>query len=142
MTSRELGVTYSNYYCAVCNGHGKDLAFWKPRLECPTLQGYNARFHNISREYLAEKLVFQPGKGREGQWGVELETIEGIPPVFHECYLDPYLPEEIEDRVRLCSSGPVTSTCPPSSPWGWAPTSWQCCREASGRASPPSPPSP
>ena len=38
VTSRSSGITFSNYYCAVCNHAGRDVVFWKPRLECPTLQ--------------------------------------------------------------------------------------------------------
>ena len=85
----------------------------KPKqIKRTTPQGYNARFHNISQSLLAESLAFHPRKGSTGQWGVELETIEGIPPVFHQCYLDPFLPEALEHRVRSCSSSPLISSCP------------------------------
>ena len=38
VTSTSTGITFTNYYCAVCNHAGRDVVFWKPRLECPTLQ--------------------------------------------------------------------------------------------------------
>ena len=38
VTSTSTGITFTNYYCAVCNNAGRDVVFWKPRLECPTLQ--------------------------------------------------------------------------------------------------------
>ena len=41
VTSSTTGITFANYYCAVCNHAGRDVVFWKPRLECPTLQVRN-----------------------------------------------------------------------------------------------------
>ena len=41
VTSTTTGITFTNYYCAVCNQAGRDVVFWKPRLECPTLQVEN-----------------------------------------------------------------------------------------------------
>ncbi len=39
VTSSRSGITYRNYYCAVCNSDSEDIKFWRPRLECPSLTG-------------------------------------------------------------------------------------------------------
>lgn len=48
VTSSTTGITFTNYYCAVCNHAGRDVVFWKPRLECPTLQVRNPMRENIN----------------------------------------------------------------------------------------------
>ena len=106
VTSLDSGITYKNFHCAVCNGDSQpSLQFWQPRLECPTLQGYNARFGNISKEFLLENLKFN-----KGQWGVEFDTI-GVP-VMHACYFDPFLPSALESLTRHCHGDPVEDSCP------------------------------
>ena len=106
VTSPTSGITYKNFQCAVCNGDSQlDLQFWQPRLECPTLQGYNARFGNISKEFLLENLKFN-----KGQWGVEFDTI-GVP-VMHACYFDPFLPPALESLTRHCHGDQVEDSCP------------------------------
>ena len=53
VTNMGSGITYRNYYCAVCNDDSAaDLRFWQPRLECPTLTGYNSRFKNLTAEFI------------------------------------------------------------------------------------------
>ena len=32
-----------------------DLRFWQPRLECPTLTGYNERFKNLTADFIKER---------------------------------------------------------------------------------------
>eukprot|EP00092_Neocalanus_flemingeri_P055123 GFUD01065044.1.p1 GENE.GFUD01065044.1~~GFUD01065044.1.p1 ORF type:complete len:925 (-),score=203.73 GFUD01065044.1:75-2849(-) len=105
VTSKATGITYKNYYCAVCNQASEGVQFWKPRLECPTLQGYNSRFNNITKSFLMENLKYN-----NGQWGVEFDTI-GIP-VFHACYFDPFLPDILEPKIRKCNSYSPISSCP------------------------------
>ena len=39
VTNANSGITYRNYYCAVCNSDSVDIQFWRPRLACPTLTG-------------------------------------------------------------------------------------------------------
>ena len=97
VTNKATGITYKNYYCAVCNHASADVQFWKPRLECPTLQGYNSRFNNLTKSFLMDNLQYI-----KGQWGVEFDTI-GIP-VFHACYFDPFLPDVLEPKIRRCST--------------------------------------
>ena len=107
VTSKATGITYKNYYCAVCNHASADVQFWKPRLECPTLKGYNSRFNNITKSFLMDNLKYS-----KGQWGVEFDTL-GVP-VFHACYFDPFLPDILEPVIRSCNSYDAVSSCPPS----------------------------
>ena len=51
VTSSTTGITFTNYYCAVCNHAGRDVVFWKPRLECPTLQVKNPMSENINIQF-------------------------------------------------------------------------------------------
>jgi len=110
VTHRESGVTYRNYYCAVCNRAGYGVQFWKPRLECPTLHGYNERFKNITDSYLFQNLK----QNRAGQWGVELDDLGGGISVFHDCFIDPYVPspELLERSVRKCNNVDMIHSCP------------------------------
>ena len=77
VTNLASGITYRSYYCAVCNGDvaGDDdapaLQFWRPRLSCPGLTGYSKRFRNITKDFVAERLEFDPEKPR---WGVRLDV--------------------------------------------------------------------
>ena len=58
VTNMGSGITYRNYYCAVCNeDSAADLRFWQPRLECPTLTGYNSRFKNLTAEFIKESCL-------------------------------------------------------------------------------------
>ena len=110
VTNPDTGVTYRNYYCAVCNGDARIL-FWQPRLECPTLTGYSKRFQNLTTDFIADRLVFDKARG---QWGVELDT--GGIPVFHECYIDPAAPETIVQRIRTCRGVKTIMDCPEGHP--------------------------
>ena len=109
VTNQNSGITYRNYYCAVCNRDSKSLQFWKPRLECPTLTGYSNRFKNITMSFIAEKLTFDQGRG---QWGVSIDT--GGILVFHECYIDPAVPDELVPKIRACTGKDTITDCPAS----------------------------
>ncbi len=44
------------------------------------------------------------------QWGVRLDM--GGVPVFHECYVDPAVPDGLVSRVRACSGKDTVTDCP------------------------------
>lgn len=101
-TSYDTAVTYSSYYCAVCNNDSTSLEIWKPRLECPTLSDYQFRFKNLTLAYVAPRLMF---KGKH--WGLHVE--DGGFPIFHRCFLDPVIPETVGHLVRPCKH--MIKTC-------------------------------
>ncbi len=106
VTSVNSGFTYRNYYCAVCNKDSLDIKFWRPRLECPTLTGYSNRFKNITKDYIEANLTLSDDK----HWGVFIDT-NGVP-VFHECYIDPAVPDTLTHMIRSCSGKSTVTTCP------------------------------
>lgn len=102
VTSLDSAVTYTNYYCAVCNNDSRSLEIWKPRLECPTLTSYNARFRNLTMEYIFSKLLYN-----DQDWGIYLDD-NGVE-VFHTCSVDPVMPETVAHMVRKCKK--MTRDC-------------------------------
>ena len=109
VTNNVSGVTYRNYYCAICNFDASlgTLQFWRPRLECPTLNSHVHRYKNISKEFVSSHLRFSKARN---VWGIDI-SMGGVD-VFHDCYIDPVLPDEISHRVRLCSGRNTITTCP------------------------------
>ena len=110
-TNTETGATYRNYQCAVCSGDTAaaapgQLQLWTPRLECPTLDGYNQRFGNISRQSVLDSLRYDGARG----WGVDFDT-SGVA-VFHPCEFHAAMPDHLSDTVRNCSPEPVVAACP------------------------------
>ena len=110
VTNNVSGVTYRNYYCAICNSDAflGSLQFWRPRLECPTLNSHVHRYKNISKEFVTSHLRFSKARN---VWGIDI-SMGGVE-VFHDCYIDPVLPDEISHRVRLCSGRNTITACPP-----------------------------
>lgn len=102
VTSLHTAVTYTNFYCAVCNNDSTALEMWKPRLECPTLASYASRFRNLTKEYVASNLVFN-----DDYWGLYVDD-NGVD-VFHTCFIYPVLPETVPHMVRKCKQ--MTKTC-------------------------------
>ncbi len=101
------GFTYRNYFCAVCNHDSEDIRFWKPRLECPTLTSYNNRFKNLTQSYIEANLVLNQD---QDNWGINVDT-NGVD-VFHECSVDPAVPDTLTHLVRSCSGKSTISSCP------------------------------
>lgn len=95
VTSLATGDTYTNYYCAVCNNDSTEVEMWRSRLECPTLVSYEARFKNLTADFVISNLVF-----RNNNWGLHVED-NGVP-VYHTCYMDPVMPETVGHLVRQC----------------------------------------
>ena len=108
VTNNVSGVTYRNYYCAICNSDASlgTLQFWRPRLECPSLNSIH-RYKNISKEFVTSHLRFSKARN---VWGIDI-SMGGVE-VFHDCYIDPVLPDEISNRVRLCSGRNTITSCP------------------------------
>ncbi|XP_045616030.2 adhesion G-protein coupled receptor G2 [Procambarus clarkii] len=102
VTSLDSAVTYTNFYCAVCNKDSSSLEMWKPRLECPTLASYHSRFRNLTMEYVSSNLIFN-----DENWGLYIDD-NGVE-VFHTCFIDPVLPETVLHLVRPCKK--MTKTC-------------------------------
>lgn len=97
MTSLNSGFTYKNYFCAVCNDDSIDVQFWRPRLECPTLTSYSNRFHNLTKKFIEDSLIMN----EVGRWGINIDT-SGVK-VFHECNIDPAVPDALNHLIRSCS---------------------------------------
>eukprot|EP00092_Neocalanus_flemingeri_P038696 GFUD01042132.1.p1 GENE.GFUD01042132.1~~GFUD01042132.1.p1 ORF type:complete len:260 (-),score=53.51 GFUD01042132.1:24-803(-) len=92
VTSGITGITYSNYYCAVCNQDSIGGQLWKLTLDCPSLQEFNK-----TNNFIRENIEYNEGKS---QWGVELITNGN--PVFHACYVALYVPHNLTPRPRPC----------------------------------------
>lgn len=107
VTSVATGFTYKNYMCAVCNNDSNNIRFWRPRLECPTLTSYATRFNNLTTAFVEANLV----SNEDGHWGVNMDT-SGVK-VFHECTVDPSVPDELTHLIRSCTKSTVAS-CPPN----------------------------
>jgi len=98
VTSRASDVTYANYFCALCSHDADDIEMWVQRVECPTLAGDE----NVTQTELGNKLNYV-----DSTWSVEAEGVR------HKCSIDPYMPETVADKVRLCKDG-VIDFCPAS----------------------------
>ncbi|KAK7086716.1 hypothetical protein SK128_003359 [Halocaridina rubra] len=108
VTSVRSFVTYTNYFCAICNNDSNHLEVWQPRLECPTLKEYQNKHRNLSREYVTNHLIFDD---IEDNWGLHITDRNGEK--FHLCYVYPSMPETVIETVRQCK--PMTKDC--SSNW-------------------------
>ncbi|KAG7163094.1 uncharacterized protein LOC121873247 [Homarus americanus] len=102
VTSLGSSITYTNFYCAVCNNDSTNLEMWKPHLECPTLTSYENRFRNLTKEYVISNLVFN-----DRNWGLYIDD-NGVQ-VFHTCLIDPMMPETVSHLVRSCKK--TTNAC-------------------------------
>jgi len=107
VTSIPSGFTYKNYFCSVCNRDSTNVRFWRPRLECPTLTSYNNRFKNLTKNFIEDNLFLSE---HDDRWGVNIDT-SGVT-VFHECTVDPAVPDTLTHLVRSCSGKSTVSTCP------------------------------
>ena len=94
VTNKESRITYSNFYCSVCNNESSNIEIWKPRIECPSLTEFS-RNNELSKNFISNNLIF-----KEDKWGINI-NLDGES-VFHSCYIDPFLPETVADMVRPC----------------------------------------
>lgn len=95
VTSLDSSVTYTNYYCAICNNDTSDLEIWKPYLECSTLKQYENRFKNLTADYIATNLIY-----KNNAWGLYIN--ENEVEVFHTCEVYPSIPQTVSHLVRKC----------------------------------------
>nr|XP_045604829.1 uncharacterized protein LOC123762358 [Procambarus clarkii] len=102
VTSLDSTITYTNFYCALCNKDSKSLGMWKARVECPTLSRYQFHFRNLTIEYVSSNLFF-----KDENWGLYIDD-NGVE-VFHTCFIDPVLPETVSHLVRPCKQ--MTKVC-------------------------------
>nr|XP_045615586.1 uncharacterized protein LOC123768839 [Procambarus clarkii] len=61
-TSNTTSVTYTNYYCAICNNDSHHLTLWTTQLECDP-EYYPDQPDNLT-EYITSHLLFANGNGR------------------------------------------------------------------------------
>jgi len=111
VTSARTGVTYSSYYCAVCNQDSVGAEFWKPRIECRTLENYSSRFSNVTKHFVRDNLKYNNDRGG---WGVYVTSL-GVTE-FHPCDIAPYLPPTLAHHLRPCPAQHLNHTCPPGYP--------------------------
>ncbi|XP_054718147.1 uncharacterized protein LOC129227588 [Uloborus diversus] len=99
VTSPSEAVTYRNYYCTLCNEEdAENLLEWRVKALC--------RNESITEADVQQNLTFVEDRQQWGVWkNGDLE--------FHDCFLLFQRPPGIDDGIRECVSGMV-STCPSS----------------------------
>ncbi|XP_069168763.1 uncharacterized protein [Procambarus clarkii] len=63
-TSNTTSVTYTNYYCAVCNNDSHHLTLWKTQLDCVYSIVYHPGPRDNLTNYITSQLLFN-----NGSWG-------------------------------------------------------------------------
>ncbi|XP_069189060.1 adhesion G-protein coupled receptor D1-like [Procambarus clarkii] len=94
-TSSTTSVTYTNYYCALCNNDSRHLTLWKTQLEY-----YPGQPDNLS-EYITSHLIFD-----NGSWGAFI-PVNGSQ-IFQKCNINIKIPD-IPVNIRKCDS--TIKTC-------------------------------
>ena len=74
--------------------------------ECPTLTSYSNRFHNLTKDFVQDNLIMN----EVGRWGINIDT-SGVK-VFHECTIDPAVPDTLTHLIRSCSGKSTVHSCP------------------------------
>ncbi|KFM70656.1 hypothetical protein X975_18556, partial [Stegodyphus mimosarum] len=103
VTSEATGITYNNYYCAICNGDAEKVIMWNIKMSCPLL---NPNLPVDKDE--AFKYIFYNHPTKE--WGYVLRDETTKKTSFHGCAVTSEIPEQHESKVRRCESDAV-STC-------------------------------
>ncbi|XP_069172542.1 uncharacterized protein [Procambarus clarkii] len=98
-TSLDTSLTYTNYYCALCNNDAQTLFMWKPRWECENSSEYK---RNLTNDYVMPRLVY-----RNRTLGMYFDTNGTL--TFHTCSIYPEIPEELKNITRSCSQ--AIKTC-------------------------------
>ncbi|XP_045615521.2 uncharacterized protein [Procambarus clarkii] len=98
-TSLDTSLTYTNYYCALCNNDSQTLKVWPARWECESLNKYR---QNLTDDYVMSRLAF-----KNQTWGMNIDNNGRLE--FHECSIFPVIPEELKNTTRSCSQ--AIKTC-------------------------------
>lgn len=104
ITNTRSGLTYKNYYCALCNNQTftDRMEMWSPQLECPSVTKEKFDFSN---ETINNKLTY---RADQGKWGLQLSY--GDYEIFHACNVNAFIPDTVTHLVRPCT--PVIKECP------------------------------
>ncbi|XP_069943693.1 uncharacterized protein [Cherax quadricarinatus] len=89
-------VTYTNYYCAICNQDSHNLTLWKVRLVCPSLQ-VNGTKDPVKQDSLRHLQMI------DNSWGIYSDD-NGLK-VFHECNIESQAPSSVQQRMCRPSVG-------------------------------------
>ncbi|XP_037071726.1 uncharacterized protein LOC119092935 [Pollicipes pollicipes] len=104
VTSPASGMTYSNYYCAICHGDLAGSVFWTPAISCPTLTKEHQDALNITDTFIEENLLQNPA----GEWGLQL--MDENNGTFHACVISLHSGNnDKEHLMRNCQ--PKISSC-------------------------------
>jgi len=101
VTSKSTAITYSNYYCAICNNDSNELMFWETSLQCPSLENDLKQNSNKQNNSSIEVIL------DHDKFGIHLQK-EGIQE-FHECSSVPSFPQSGHSLLRKCL--PAISNC-------------------------------
>ncbi|GBN50397.1 hypothetical protein AVEN_90683-1 [Araneus ventricosus] len=102
VTNPREGITFKNYYCAMCNNEPtEDLVEWQVK----TLCGDDL----VTQEDILQNLTFVEDRQQWGVWKFDNEMVLK----FHECYLLFQRPSNVTSGIRHCMAGMI-STCPRS----------------------------
>ncbi|GFY37198.1 uncharacterized protein TNIN_270951 [Trichonephila inaurata madagascariensis] len=100
VTNPKEGVTFKNYYCAMCNDDAtEDLVEWQVKALCAD--------DLVSQEDILQNLTFVEDKQQWGVWKYDTQQDW----TFHECYLLFQRPSNITNGIRHCTAGMISS-CP------------------------------
>ncbi|XP_054718423.1 uncharacterized protein LOC129227835 [Uloborus diversus] len=101
VTSESTGITYSNYYCAICNGDAENIIMWNIKMSCPLL---NPDLPENKDE--AFKYIFYNHPTNE--WGYVLNDTNTKKMTFHGCAVTSEIPDPHGTRVRQCDESVKT----------------------------------
>lgn len=104
-TNYNTGVTYANYYCAVCNNDTENLLLWKIKVSCPFYP--NA----LMDEDEALRYIFY--NERSKQWGYRVRDRSNDQGSFYSCSITNRIPSPLLEKIRRCDPEEV-GTCIPS----------------------------
>lgn len=103
VTSESTGVTYNNYYCAICNGDAEHLIMWNVKVSCP-LPSPNL---SVDKDE-AFKSIFYSYTTNE--WGYVTPNNITKKSSFQGCAVTSEIPDDHLFKIRRCETSEV-KTC-------------------------------